>query len=248
MKNISVHLHLYYEDMGSYLLKKLSKIWNEKIYLSLVKNNCCNDIVLNLAKSLFSDVNVVYVDNKGTDQFGFLHSFKLNKDDTKWILYWHDKHVSKKQWLDDITDIFSNEDNQKLIKQYTNDISSCGIISSSKYKNKTMSINQIAEIAVLTPLQYRQNIVRSYQTVIWLKELQYLLKQNYDVHDENEAYPYFTSGTVFMIQRDILTKVHSIIHDNFFEDFYRPDGDVGHALERFYFYASKCLGYTNKFI
>ena len=248
MKNTSVHLHLYYEDMGSYLLNKLSKIWNGKIYLSLINDNCCNDILLNLANGLFSDIDVVYVKNTGNDQFGFLQSFKLNKDNTKWILYWHDKHVSKKQWLDDITDIFCHEENKKLIERYTNDISSCGIISASKYRNQTLNLHQIAEISPQIKFEYRQNVVRSYQTVIWLKELQYLFKQHFNIYDENEIYPYFTSGTVFMIQRDILTKVHSIIHDNFFEDFYRPDGDVGHALERFYFYASKCLGYTNKFI
>lgn len=248
MNNISVHLHLYYEDMGTYLLKKLSKIWNKKIYLSLVEYNCCNDILLNLSNSLFEKVEVAYVTNKGNDQFGFLHSFRLNNEDTSWILYWHDKHISKKQWLDDITDIFCDENNIKLIERLTNNISSCGIISSSKYKNKTLNFNQIATMSTKVPISYRHNIVRSYHCLVWLKELQYIFNQQYNIYDEEESFPFFTAGNIFMIKRDILTKVHNIIYDEFFENFYRTDGDVGHALERFYFYASKCLGYTNKFI
>lgn len=248
MKNISVHLHIYYEDMGLHLLHKLSKIWNGKIYVSLIKDNCANDIFLTTANSLFSDVDAVYVDNKGTDQYGFLHSFKLNNDKSKWILYWHDKHVSKKAWLDDITDIFCAEDNIKLLERYTNDISSCGIISSSKHRLKTSTLNQIAESSPYISFPYRQKLVRSFQGILWLKELQYLFKTKHDIYNEEEAFPYFTAGTVFLIRREIVEKVHSIIHENFFENFYREDGDVGHALERFYFYASKCLGYTNKFI
>jgi hypothetical protein len=248
MNNTSVHLHLYYEDAGSYLLKKLSKIWNGKIYLSLVHNNCANDILLSLANSIFSDIDIVYVDNKGTDQYGFLHSFKLNNEDTKWILYWHDKHLSKKQWLDDLTDLFCIDENIQEIKRYTNDISSCGIISSAKCRNKALSFHQIAELSPYMAIEYRQNIVRSYHAIIWLKELQYLFKQRYNLYDENEIYPEFSAGTVFLARRDIVAKAHSVVHDNYFEDCYRADGDVGHALERFYHYVSKCLGYTNKFI
>lgn len=248
MKDISVHLHIYYEDAGLYLLDKLSKIWQGKIYLSLIHNNCSNDIFLTKAKDLFSDMDVVYVDNKGTDQYGFLYSFKINTEKTKWILYWHDKHLKKKQWLDDITDIFSNPENEKLIQRYTNNMSSCGIISSSKHKLKTLNLNQIAEQSPSVGFEYRQKLVRSFQNILWLKELQYLFKLKYGIHNEEEAYPFFTAGTVFLIRRDIVEKVHSVIHDNFFENFYREDGDVGHALERFYFYASKCLGYNNKFI
>lgn len=248
MKDISIHLHIYYEDMGLYLLNKLSKIWNGKIYLSLVNNNCANPIFLTTAKSLFSDIDIIYVDNKGTDQYGFYHSFKLNKEDTKWILYWHDKHINKKAWLDDITDIYCNKDNNNIIDRLTSDMSSCGMISSSKHRLKTNTLNQIAELSPYISFENRQKLVRNFQSLLWLKELQYLFKTKYDIYSEEEAFPYFTAGTIFLIRRDIVEKVHSVVHENFFENCYREDGDVGHALERFYFYASKCLGYTNKFI
>jgi lipopolysaccharide biosynthesis protein len=248
MKNISVHLHVYYEDMGLYLLNKLSTIWNGKVYLSLINNNCANQIFITTANSLFSDIDVIYIDNKGTDQYGFFHSFKLNKDDTKWILYWHDKHITKKAWLDDITDIYCNEDNNKTIERLIGDMSSCGIVSSSKHRLKTNTLSQIAELSPYIGFENRQKLVRNLQSLLWLKELQYLFKTKYDIYNEEEASPYFTAGTVFLIRRDIVDKVHSVVHENFFENCYREDGDVGHALERFYFYASKCLAYTNKFI
>lgn len=249
MKNTSVHIHLYYEDMGIYLLKKLSKIWNGHVYISLVKNNCANNVLINLADSLFSSVDITLTDNKGNDQYGFFKSFQKNNEDTKWILYWHDKSLHKKEWLDNLTDVFIDETNTKIIEKYTNDVSKSGIISSAKYRSKTQSSeNLIRNFAYTINFSNRQKLVRSLQTLVWLKELQFLFKVKYDLFNKENDYPFFTAGTVFLIKRDIIEKVHSIIHDNFFEDFYREDGDVGHALERFYFYASKCMGYNNNFI
>ena len=127
-------------------------------------------------------------------------------------------------------------------------MSSCGMISASSYRMKTMTLEQIAETSPLIGLEYRQKLVRSFQSLLWLKELQYLFKIKHNLYSEENAFPHFTAGTIFMIRREIVEKVHSIIHDNYFENCYREDGDVGHALERFYFYASACLGYTNQFI
>lgn len=248
MKDTSVHLHIYYEDAGIYLLEKISKIWNGKIYLSLINNNCSNKIILLKAKEIFSDIDVIYINNKGTDQYGFLHSFKLNKDNTRWVLYVHDKHMSKKEWFDDLVDIFIDKQNENLIDKYTRHISSCGIISSSKRKDKIFDPVYLNEVSNNTIFEHRQQVVRNLQCLCWFKELQNLFKLNYNLYSEEVSNMYFTAGTIFLIRKDILYKVHNIIHNNFFENCYREDGDIGHAMERFYFYASQCMGHTNKFI
>ena len=248
MKDLSVHLHLYYEDMGIYLLKKLSKIWRGEIYLSLVEDNCCNNILLRIAQNTFDTVNVTFIENKGNDQYGFYKTFQKNKDDTTWILYWHDKSLRKQDWLSELTDIFINEDNQLLLEQYTNNSSKCGIISASKHKYKTMDAEKLIHESHNISFPYRQKLVRSLQTIIWLKELEFLLKVKHDLYNEEDVYPFFTAGNIFLIRRDVLEFSHSVIHENFFENFYREDGDVGHALERFYYYVSKTMGYKNYFI
>jgi len=248
MKDISVHAHIFYEDAGIYLLNKLAKLWSGKVYLSLIKDNCANEVFLSLAHTLFSSVDYVLVENKGTDQYGFIKSFQQNKEQTKWILYWHDKHISKQKWFDDLTDIFLDENNNKVLQRYTGNISSCGIVSSSKHKTVTSSLVDLASIGHNIGIDNRQKLVRSFHTLFWLKELQFLFKLNYNIYNEEHAFPMFTAGNVFLIRREILTKVHNIIHDNYFENFYREDGDVGHALERFYYYASSCLGYQNRFL
>ena len=53
---------------------------------------------------------------------------------------------------------------------------------------------------------------------------------------------------MFLARRPVVKMSHQCVHESFFEDYYRPDGNVEHAMERFYFYVSECLKYKNVFI
>ena len=65
----------------------------------------------------------------------------------------------------------------------------------------------------------------------------------------NNVNPEFTAGNVFFIRTNILSQaLQCVLDPNFFEKVYRMDGDVAHALERFYFYVSTSLDYKNVFL
>ena len=53
---------------------------------------------------------------------------------------------------------------------------------------------------------------------------------------------------MFIIDSDIVDIAHSVIHPTFFPTAYREDGDMPHALERFYYYVSLCMKRKNIFI
>ena len=75
----SIHLHLYYKDPSILLLQKISKAWKGKVYISLVSGNDSNNDVIDMAKSLFSEVVVVENENSGNDQYGFYKSSRYSR-------------------------------------------------------------------------------------------------------------------------------------------------------------------------
>lgn len=242
--NTSVYIHLYYDNIGIFLLNKLKEIWDGEIFLSLVKDNKPNDIIVETANNLFKKVNITLVDNKGTDQIGFFASFKYNKNNTKdWILYWHDKGEDKLLWLNNLIEIFDIKRN--IIQNLMQD-KNVGIISSEKHKTKILLNEDLEKKIEKVPLFNRIGLIREFQTVVWLLELQYLF--NYYNKKRIIMNQDFCAGTVFLIRSDIVDSIHKCISSNYFENFYRPDGDIGHALERFYYYGSECMGYKNVFI
>ena len=76
-QKVEVHLHLWYEDVSIYLLKKLKKHWDGRINISLLHDAESNKNILNFASDNFQEVNTVYVPNRGTDQNGFFASYKI---------------------------------------------------------------------------------------------------------------------------------------------------------------------------
>jgi uncharacterized protein (UPF0332 family) len=241
MSDVSVHVFLYYEDMGSWLLYKLKEFYSGPIYLSLVKDNAHNKKLLTLARSLF-DIDLTYVDNCGTDQVGFYKTMKKDKMPTKWILYLHDKSESKKQWLEDLINPLMNVNKNLLNSNHI------GIISAESHKHKTYSIQEILNHFGKTAFNHRKKIVQNMHTVVWLKELQRILLEKHELIKENDIYPDFCAGIVFMARKEIVQKAHDCVYDEFFNNYYREDGEVGHGLERFYFYVSQCMNYKNLFI
>lgn len=240
---VSAHAFLYYESTSKYVLDTISKFYNGPLYLSLVEGNCSNDIIITYARNNFDTTYVIYVDNCGTDQYGFFHSLKFDKQKTPWIFYCHDKHPSKQDWLSNLLSIYKDMDQNLLLDQ------NIGIISSEKYKHKTANYEELLEIGRRCGHQYRKDIVQSMHTLVWLNELTRILLEKDNLYKKESKYPYFCAGNIFLIRRDVVSKAHECIYDQFFnKNAYRTDGDVGHGLERFYFYVSECMGYNNLFI
>ena len=238
---ISTHVFVYYLDEGIWLLKKLKEFYNGHIFLSLIEDNPYNDKLLHSANDMF-DVNVTYVKNKGTDQIGFYNTFKLDSTKKDWILYLHDKSADKTDWLQSLINPLINVDNSLL---YNDKI---GIISSLAHKNKVTTIDSISSRYKYIGYQYRRCLVESIHTVVWLKELQRILFEKHNLIDEDNIYNTFCAGNIFLARRNIIERAHDCVYDDFFNDGYRSDGEIGHGLERFYFYVSECLGYTNLYI
>lgn len=240
----SVHLHLYYKDPSISLLEKVRKAWDGKIYISIVAGNKNNESILSVARSLFHDVVVVENENSGNDQYGFYKSVQKNSDKTDWILYAHDKHESKVDWMNELIDPILNH--SEAIN-YLASQENIGLIAtkSDKYTFIQMSEEQLNTLGDTCPQDERIKIIQSKHTLIWLRELQRaLIKQNNltQIHDPNSLV--FIAGNIFLIRRSVLEKCHNCLHENFFDKSYRQDGDVGHGLERFYFYAPLCLNFN----
>ena len=238
---VSTHIFLYYDQIAQEVLDQLKTFYDGTIYLSLVENNPNNKRILSHAKSKF-DTKTIFVKNKGTDQYGFYHSFKQDNSNTKWILYLHDKHPDKKEWLFDLINDLSKVTN-KYLKQ-----DNVGIFSSHKHKNQVKSMNEILTLYGNMSFCDRKNLVQSMHTILWLKELQRILLEKQDLVDENYLYPTFSAGNIFLATREVIKVSHDCVYETFFNDCYRTDGEMAHGLERFYFYVSKCLKLNNIFI
>ena len=259
MENVSLHMHLFYEDMGAYLLDRVSKVWDGRIHLSLVRGRA-GDSLLNIAQKMF-DLEVTFIENKGNDQYGFFKSFVKNTDKSEYVLYLHDKKKTEQEWLDQISDIFLDRDKLKgcidMLQQ-----EKVGMVSSSLRHGGMHTLKQIYDYYYKFPFQHRAFIVRMVQTHIWTRELQSILDKRYNLaipeldelkSDEArgpESYEcvQFTEGNVFLCRREVVEYAHKCVHESFFEGIYRADGGVEHGMERFYPYVSKCLGLENLFV
>lgn len=243
-----MHLHLYYEDASLHILNRLSKVWNDVVYISLIKNSCSNEIILKYAQGYFKEIRWVEVDNKGTDQYGFIFTHQMNNEKYKpWTLYLHDKSSDKRDWLDDMMDIFIEDKYQKILDKHMNS-KNIGIIGAKSRKSKLLDSDELIEETKHLPFQNRGIFIGSIGTLAWMRELQNIFYNKKGIIKEEFLNPYFVAGTVFMARKSIIDNVHSCVHKNFFYDGYRPDGEVEHAMERFYFYVSEAIGYKNVFI
>lgn len=239
---VSTHVFLYYESSGKYLIEELSKIYNGEIYLSLVNGNCSNDVLVHYAKQHF-DIKLVYVDNCGTDQYGFFHSFKFDNANKPWVFYCHDKHPSKLDWLQTMISTFENIEDRVLLDK------KLGIISSIKYKNRVLPFDKILLEYINLDYSQRKDVVQCMHTLVWLNELQRILITKHNIGNKEYRYPTFSAGNIFLIRKEILEKSHDCIHEEFFnKGIYRTDGEVEHGMERFYYYVSQCMNFNNLFI
>ena len=243
MEDINVHMFVYYESTGKFLIDRISELNPKLVYLSLINDNPINSDITEYIKYKFDETRVLHVPNHGSDQYGFFHSFKQDKENTSWILYTHDKHPSKFEWLTDMLDIYRDVDTSLLENR------NIGMISAKKWKFTQPTFEELSRMSNTSDFVYRKKHVESMQTIIWLHELEKILLAKHKIGDHTIKYPIFSAGNIFLIRRNILEKAHDCVYEDFFNpDAYRGDGEVQHGLERFYFYVSKCMGYENIFI
>ena len=243
---VSVHVHLFYLEPSIYLLDKIADKYSGKIYISLNDDGEHNEEILLYAEKKFKKVDYTAVNNRGNDQYGFFQSFKKNDLDTPWILYCHDKTIKRIDWLDDILDpILEFKDMNKNLES-----EKYGIIASGnpKYHLKMINEEDLTALSKSKNFSSRLSVMQSRHTLTWFRELQYILLSDTGFIDTENLNPHFTAGNIFLAQRSVVDMSHKCIHESFFENYYRPDGNVEHALERFYFYVSQCLKYENLFI
>jgi hypothetical protein len=237
----SVHIFVYYKDEGIWLLRKLKEFYNGNIYISLISDGPNNKELISVAKNLF-DISLTYVENMGTDQIGFYNTFKKDKLNTDWVLYLHDKKGDKQKWLEELIEPLKTVSYKQLNDE------NIGIISSNAHKRKVISINDLVLYHGNINFKYRKSLVENMHTVVWLKELQRILVNKYGLIREDKLYPEFCAGNVFIARRNVISKAHDCVYKEFFNPFYKADGEIGHGMERFYFYVSECLGYDNLYI
>ena len=241
IEDIELHCHLWYLDKSKNLLDKLATKFSDRINLSLIKGSKNNDKILKHAESKFKDVRYVTVENYGTDQNGFISSYETNCEDKEWVLYTHDK--KDEAWTMDLVNPLVTDEAMEL----TND-QNLGMITSKKREEKIKSEDNLKKISAMTPPSMKVQIVRSKKTMLWLRELQHILFVSHGMISEKNLDFTFSSGTMFMARSLVINMTHSCIYKDFFELGYRADGEVEHALERFYFYVNKCLNMEHRSI
>ena len=148
-------------------------------------------------------------------------------------------------WLDEISEpLLQHEDLEKTLEDSDN-----GMVSTQNWKLKVDSESEIKDRVKEFPQSKRAFLLRQRHTLCWLRELQFILLQHTVFDDMDNVNPEFTDGNVFFIRTNILSQaLQCVLDPNFFEKVYRMDGDVAHALERFYFYVSTSLDYKNVFL
>tara|TARA_B100000902_G_C27298455_1_gene911404 strand:+ start:1796 stop:2578 length:783 start_codon:yes stop_codon:yes gene_type:complete len=239
---LAVFLHLYYKIPSMYLIDKLAKFWDGDVYVSMNEDGKFNSEIKEYLEKKFSRVHIVYVENKGNDIFGFYNSFSQYDVDKEWILYLHDKHLSKLDWLDSMVDpILCDENIRKVNKIICSNGTKAGIICSEQNKQKLDNEEHLIEVDKNTHFQDKWRIVQSRATLLWLRELQYILSSHFGYIKKDDLTFDFMGGTVFFIRNNTLKLSHACVHSDYFINFYKPDGEVQHAIERFYFYVNICL-------
>lgn len=235
MQDIEIHAHLWYVQESKDILDKVSARFNERINISLVKGYDGNKEILTYAKSKFKRVEVVYVDNMGNDQVGFIESYKVNTESKPWIFYIHDK--ADAVWTNELIDPIINCKNLEFLLQDH----SIGMIGSKKKFQQAESEEYLAEKDGLMPMESKFSIVQQRNCLTWLRELQYILYSETGFSHEDKVNFKFFAGTMFLARKSIIHLAHRCVHNNFFEPRYSSDGKVEHGLERFYGYVNKCM-------
>ena len=245
--NISLHCHLWYPEESKFLLDRLSTVFTDIINISFNKNGKHNEEIRDYAQSKFQTVNTVSVENMGNDQRGFYESQSVNEEDGKdWILYTHDKQFKDRDWVCDLVDPLLTEEAINL----TNEDNDVGMIISKKKELGLVTEQDLilGKNSTPTPFEEKKAVAYSLHTLGWLRILQYNLYDNYGFINKENLDVSFAAGTMFITRKQVVDVAHGCVHVSYFDEGYKPDGKVEHAMERFYAYVSKCLEYETRSI
>ena len=141
----------------------------------------------------------------------------------------------KLEWIDQITDPLLEQ--EQTVNKLMEDESS-GIISSGNPTRLERLRSEEDLIALDKTMQFhhKHKVVLCRQTLIWLRELQYILYEKHGLINKDNLNFKFTAGTMFLIDKRVLSLVHDCIHENFFPAHYREDGDMPHVKDFTFMY------------
>ena len=251
VKDLSVHLHLDKLESSLIIIDELKKIWNGKVYVSLNDDSENNTTLLDRLVESFDHVDPVIVKNMGNDQFGFIKSFKGNQDNTAYTLYMHDR-TDLDKFKEATYPILRFPGGIEALIKHMNEMD-IGIAASGQTKEVMLSMYELDishgagflsptfdKYDVSAKAEYRVGAMRPMQTTLWFNEL-----TKWARHHTNQMlptiYPEFSGGNCFLARNEIIKLAHKCTPEEFFEEGYKPDGKVEHALERLYFYISNTI-------
>lgn len=259
LNKFSTHIHLSYREPAQELLMLLSKVWRGRlIHLSLNNGGEHNEEILNFAEKLF-EVKTTLVEDMGTDQWGFINSFKDNEEDVENILYLHDK--KDMAWMVRACGPLLNKSCEAFALMGEREI---GLIGAQSVRKKILSyegvlayhqpsrIKVIKEGGRIVWDMYKPNgsqVVRTLSTLCWYQILVRELASAFNIGTHRNIFEiFFPAGTIFMAKKQLVQVAHECVSDSFFESGHINDGKVEHALERFYGYVCSSLNLRDVYI
>jgi hypothetical protein len=214
----------------------MKNVWDGRVIVSLVEGGDNNKQIKKALENSFSNLEIREYPNRGTDQYGFWRNFYDTEDKKDWCFCLHDKTDTK--WVEDLA--YKIFDKCEEVNNILESQEACriGIIAGDhSYYMPIVSEEELIEATKNEPIGenvYAQ--VLSKQTLCWLRQLQWFLYQDHQSDLKKGINFNFCAGNIFLAKKEIFEIAHQYLIDKFFEKHYRQDGDVAHALERFYFY------------
>ncbi len=120
-----------------------------------------------------------------------------------------------------------------------------GMITSSKRYTTLPSQEKIDSQCEKTMHYQKHTIIPLQTTMLWLIQLQDNLKQLHGMKNTLLDLK-FTAGTMFLSRSLVVRLAHTCVVPEFFKTGHQPDGEVEHAMERFYFYVNNCLNLKHR--
>ena len=256
LDKFSTHIHLSYREPAQELLILLSKVWRGRlIHLSLNNGGEDNEEILRFAEKLF-EVKTTFVENMGTDQWGFRNSLIDNEEDTENILYLHDKKDIP--WMVRACHPLLESSCKAFALMEDGEI---GLVGSNYVRQKILTYEEVLDHHQPHTIMdrnrgvwdlYKANgaqIVRSLTTLGWYQILARDLGNAFNIGTHANIFDiFFPAGTIFMAKRQLVHMAHACASNSYFESGYMNDGKVEHALERFYGYVCKSLNLRDVYI
>ena len=256
LDKFSTHIHLSYRESAQELLILLSKVWRGRlIHLSLNNGGEHNEEILKFAEKLF-EVKTTFVEDMGNDQWGFINSFRDSEEETDNILYLHDK--KNITWMVGACGPLLEKGCEAFNLMGEREI---GLVGAHSVRQKILTYEKALEYHQPHRVADKnrgvwdiyestaKRTIRSLKTLCWYQILVRELASAFQIGTHrNISDSFFPAGTIFMAKRQLVQVAHTCVLDDFFESGYVADGQVEHALERFYGYVCNSLNLRDVYI